>query len=113
MSQLQQEQNKFENEVSLLINSGAMADKGWKPEKAKHKTQHCLKIWKRLQGDIQYTISQVSYRKLKAKRKGKKLEVLKAAKEGVVEDFTMIESSKNHHAILVLILVLYTGEVVQ
>jgi hypothetical protein len=100
MSQLQQEQNKFENEVSLLINSGAMADKGWKPEKAKHKTQHCLKIWKRLQGDIQYTISRVSYRKLKAKRKGKKLEVLKAAKEGVVEDFTVIESSKNHHAIV-------------
>jgi hypothetical protein len=62
MSQLQQEpnqqkQSKFENEVSLLINSGAMADKGWKSEKAKHKTQHCLKIWKRLQGDIEYTRS--------------------------------------------------------
>ena len=52
MTQLQQEQNKFKNKVSLLINSGAMADKKWKPEKEKHKTQHYLKIWKRLQGDI-------------------------------------------------------------
>ena len=61
MSQLQQEQIKFENEVSLLINSGAMVDKKWKPEKEKHKTQHYLKIWKILQGDIQYIVSRVSY----------------------------------------------------
>jgi hypothetical protein len=37
---------------------------------------------------------------LKLKRKGKKLEVLKAVKEGVVENFKVIESSKNHHAIV-------------
>jgi len=37
---------------------------------------------------------------LKAKRKGKKLEVLEAAKEGIVEDITMIESNKNHYAII-------------
>ena len=77
-----------------------MADKKQKPEKEKHKTQYCLKIQKRLQGDIQYTVSRVSYQKLKAKRKGKKLEVLKAVQEGVVEDFTIIQLNKKHHMIV-------------
>src|SRR6266436_152181 len=99
-SQQEQEQDKFDNEVSELINSGTMADKRWKPEKMKHETQHCLKMWKRLQQGIQYTRSRVSYRKLKVKRKGKKLEVLKAAQEGVVGDFTVIESHEKHHAIV-------------
>jgi len=40
----EQEQAKFDHEVSELINSGAMADKGWKPEKMVHETQHCLKM---------------------------------------------------------------------
>jgi hypothetical protein len=93
-------QNKFDQEVSFLINSGAMSDKEWKPEKMKHKTEHCLKIWKRLQRGIQYTVSPVSYVKLKAKRKGRKSKVLKAAKEGVVDNFTVIESHENHHAIV-------------
>jgi hypothetical protein len=96
----EQEQAKFDHEVSELINSGAMADKGWKPEKMVHETQHCLKMWKRLQEGIQYTRSRVSYRKLKAKRKGKKLEVLKAAQEGVVKDFTVIQLNEKHHVIV-------------
>jgi hypothetical protein len=77
-----------------------MANKGWKPEKMVHETQHCLKMWKRLQEGIPYTRSQASYRKLKAKRKGKKLEVLKVAQEGVVKDFTVIQSNEKHHAIV-------------
>ena len=77
-----------------------MADKGWKPEKIVHETQHCLKMWKRLQQVIQYTRSRVSYSKLKARRKRKKLEVLKAVQDGVIEDFTVIESHEKHHAIV-------------
>ena len=77
-----------------------MADKKWKPEKIKYKTEHCLKIWKRLQQGIQYTVSPVSYAKLKAKRKGKKLDVIEAVKKGVVKNFKVIESDENHHAII-------------
>jgi hypothetical protein len=36
--ELKQERKKFDDEVSLLINSGAMADKGWDVEKVKHNT---------------------------------------------------------------------------
>ena len=37
---------------------------------------------------------------MKAKRKGKKLEVLKATKKGVVDNFIVIETDENHHAII-------------
>jgi hypothetical protein len=37
---------------------------------------------------------------LKTKRKGKKLEVLKAIQEGAVKDFTVIQSNEKHHAIV-------------
>jgi hypothetical protein len=53
-----------------------------------------------MQHDIQYTVSRVSYAKLKIKRKGKKSNVLEAAKKGVVENFKVIESGENHHAII-------------
>jgi hypothetical protein len=36
--ELKQEQKKFDDKVSLLINSGAIADKGWKLEKIKYET---------------------------------------------------------------------------
>jgi hypothetical protein len=37
---------------------------------------------------------------LKVKRKKKKLEVLKAVKKGVVENFIVIKSNENHYAII-------------
>jgi hypothetical protein len=36
----------FNRQVQLLINSGAMSDKGWPVDKIMHETQHYLKIWK-------------------------------------------------------------------
>ena len=38
----------FNRQVQLLINSGAMSDKGWPVDKIMHETQHYLKIWKKL-----------------------------------------------------------------
>jgi hypothetical protein len=37
---------------------------------------------------------------LKAKRKGKKLDVIEAVKKGVVKNFKVIESDENHHVII-------------
>ena len=90
----------FNRQVQLLINSGTMSDKGWPVDKIIHETQHYLKIWKKLQTNIQYTLSPISYIELKKSVKGNRKDVLAAAKEGDVNNFTVIQTHPDHHAII-------------
>ena len=92
--------DKFNRQVSLLMNSGAMADKCWPAERVKHETQHYLKLWKKMQNGIQYTMSPITYVQLKDDARGNRREVLEAAKQGDINMFMVIKSGKDHHAIV-------------
>jgi hypothetical protein len=47
-----------------------------------------------------HTTSLVMYVQLKEDRKGRQKEVLKIAKEGDINTFTVIKSDENHHEII-------------
>ena len=81
------EQNKFEKRVSLLIDCGAMKDKNWPTAEVKHRTKQYLKLWKKMQTDIVYTKSPITYVQLKENGKGDLKKVLEAAKQEDTDTF--------------------------
>jgi hypothetical protein len=90
-----------ERRVSLLMDSGAMDDKNWKKEEVKHRMKQYIKLWEKMQKDMTYTTSPVSYVELKEKKVGRRKDVVEAAQEERdINTFTVINSHENHHAII-------------
>jgi len=84
-----------------LMNLGAMDDKNWKKKEVKHWMKQYIKLWEKMQKDITYTISPVSYVELKEQKVGRRKEVVEGAKEKRdINMFTVINSYDNHHAII-------------
>ena len=74
-----------------------MKDKNWLMGEIKNRTKQHLKLWEKMQRDIAYTKSPLTYVQLKEDRKGERKDVLEAAKQGDINTFTVI---KSHHAII-------------
>ena len=74
------ESNKFDRRVSLLIDCGAMKDKNWPDKEVKKRTRLFLKLWEKMQKDMIYTTSLITYVQLKEDRKGRQKEVLEVVK---------------------------------
>src|SRR5580692_4099869 len=90
-----------ERRVSLLMDSGAMDDKNWKKEEVKHRMKQYIKLWEKMQKDMIYTTSPVSYVELKEHKMGRWKEVVEGAKEERdINTFTVINFHENHHAII-------------
>ena len=90
-----------ERRVSLLIDSGVMDNKNWKKEEVKDRMKQYIKLWEKMQKDITYTTSPVSYVELKEQKVGKRKEVVDGAKEERdINTFTVINFYDNHHAII-------------
>ena len=90
-----------ERRVSLLMDSGVMDDKNWKKEEVKHRMKQYIKLWEKMQKDMTYTTSLVSYVELKEQKVGRRKEVVEGAKEERdINTFTVINSNDNHHAII-------------
>ena len=83
-----------------MIDCGAMKDKDWWNQEVKKRTKGFLKLWEKMQKGMTHTTSLISYVQLKEDRKGTREKVLKAAKQGDINTFTVIKSHKNHHAII-------------
>jgi hypothetical protein len=84
-----------------LMDSGAMDDKNWKKEEVKHRIKQYIKLWEKMQKDMTYTTSPVSYVELKEQKVGRWKEVVERAKEERdINTFTVINSYDNHHAII-------------
>jgi hypothetical protein len=96
------EQNELDRRILLLMDCGAMNDKNWSGTKSeiKQQTRRYVKMWRKMEKDMTHTISPITYVQLKEDRKGRQKEVLKAAKEGDINTFTVIKSHENHHAII-------------
>jgi hypothetical protein len=65
------ESNEFDRRISLLIDCGAMKDKNWVDKEVKIRTRFFLKLWEKIQKDMTYIISPISYMQLKGDRKGR------------------------------------------
>jgi hypothetical protein len=90
-----------ERRVSLLMDSGAMDDKNWKKEEVKHQMKQYIKLWEKMQKNMTYTTSLVSYVELKEQKVGRQKEVVERAKEERdINTFTIINSYDNHHVII-------------
>jgi hypothetical protein len=94
------QKDEFDRMVSLLIECGAMKDKNWPTGEVRHRTRQYLKLWRKMQKDMVYTKSTITYVELKGDRKGDQKDVLEAAKQGDINTFTVIKSYENHHAII-------------
>ncbi len=82
------------------MDSGAMDDKNWKKEEVKHRMKQYIKLWEKMQKDMTYTTSPVSYVELKEEKVGRRKDVVEAAQERDINTFTVINSHENHHAII-------------
>jgi hypothetical protein len=90
-----------ERRVSLLMNLGIMDDKNWKKEEVKYRMKQYIKLWEKMQNNMIYMISPVSYMELKEQKVGRQKEVVERAKEKRdINIFTVIKSYDNHHAII-------------
>ena len=90
-----------EKRVSLLMDSGAMDDKNWKKEEVKHRMKQYIKLWEKMQKDMTYTTSPVSYVELKEQKVGRRKEVVEGVKEERdINMFMVINSYDNHHVII-------------
>jgi hypothetical protein len=92
-----QKQKRF----SLFTDSGVMDDKNWPKEEVNHRIKQRIKMWEKMQKDMEYTKSPVLYFDLKEEKIGRQKDVLEAAKEGKdVNTFMVIRSHEKHHAII-------------
>ena len=84
-----------------MMDSGTMDDKNWKKEEVKHRMKQYIKLWEKMQKDMTYTISPVSYVELKEQKVGRQKEVVEGVKEERdINTFTVINSNDNHDAII-------------
>ena len=90
----------FDRKVSILMDCGAMNDKNWPTGEIKNRTKLHLKRWEKMQRDIAYTKSSVTYVQLKEDRKEERKNILEAVKQGDINTFTVIKSHENHHVII-------------
>jgi hypothetical protein len=75
------------------MDSGAMDDKNWKKEEVKHQMKQYIKLWEKMQKDMTYMTSPVSYVELKEKKVGRRKDVVEAAQEERdINTFTVINS---------------------
>jgi hypothetical protein len=100
ISEMTCELNEFDRRVKLLIDCGAMKDKDWRNQDVKKRTKCFLKLWEKTQKGMTYTTFLISYVQLKEDRKGTREKVLKVAKQGDINTFTVIKSHENHYAII-------------
>ena len=92
--------NEFDRRVSLLMDYGAMKDKNWLDKEVKKRTRLFLKLWEKMQKDMTYTTSPITYVRLKEDRKGRQKEVLEVANKGDINTFMVIKSDENHYVII-------------
>ena len=86
-----------------MMDWGAMDDKNWKKEEVKHRMKQYIKLWEKMQKDMTYMTSSVSYVELKEQKVRRQKEVVEGVKEERdINTFIVINSYDNHHTDIVL-----------